>query len=180
MPDHPLARELLRRTGPLAVSSANTTGEPAALSVDDAIAMLGNAVSVYLDGGVLGEPDTLSSTIVDFTQSEHGQVLREGAISLDTLRETVPELKGAPRPRKVTTADDINAAINAAAEAPTPEPDPDPEVEPDSEPEPDSEVEPDSEPEPEPDSEPVTTTDSRPAIDEPAAAQKQEPAAPDA
>ncbi len=51
MPDHPAALALLARTGPLAVSSANLTGQPAALTAADALAQLGDAVAVYLDGG---------------------------------------------------------------------------------------------------------------------------------
>lgn len=51
VPDQDFTRELLRRTGPLAVSSANVHGEPAALTVDAAVEQLGDAVSVYLDAG---------------------------------------------------------------------------------------------------------------------------------
>jgi L-threonylcarbamoyladenylate synthase len=64
VPDHPLAREILRRTGPLAVSSANLSGRPAALTCDEAVDQLGDRVAVYLDGGPLGtevdgaEPDS--------------------------------------------------------------------------------------------------------------------------
>ena len=51
VPDHELAREVLRRTGPMAVSSANLSGQPAALTCDEAVAQLGESVAVYLDGG---------------------------------------------------------------------------------------------------------------------------------
>lgn len=97
VPDHALAREVLRRTGPLAVSSANLSGQPAALTCDEAVAQLGDAVAVYLDGGpagteVDGERVSPPSTIVDFTRSDDGQVLRRGALDLGTLRETLPDL----------------------------------------------------------------------------------------
>jgi L-threonylcarbamoyladenylate synthase len=107
VPDHELAREILRRTGPMAVSSANISGRPAALTCDEAIDQLGDSVAVYLDGGPLaggGAP----STIVDFTRHEHGQVLRRGAISVETLRETVPNLRDLTNEAKV--ADDPSAA----------------------------------------------------------------------
>lgn len=93
VPDHELARDILRRTGPLAVSSANLSGQPAALTCDEAIEQLGDSVSVYLDGGPLGEPGGAPSTIVDFTQHEDGQVLRRGGLTVETLRETLPNLR---------------------------------------------------------------------------------------
>jgi L-threonylcarbamoyladenylate synthase len=92
VPDHELARDILRRTGPLAVSSANISGQPAALTCDEAIEQLGDSVSVYLDGGPLGGAGG-SSTIVDFTRRDDGEVLRRGAISVATLRETAPSLR---------------------------------------------------------------------------------------
>jgi L-threonylcarbamoyladenylate synthase len=105
VPDHDLARDLLRRTGPLAVSSANISGMPAALSCDEAIDQLGESVAVYLDGGVLGGPGAAPSTIVDFTQDDRGEVLRHGALSLADLRETLPEVVDLvePEPEEETT-----------------------------------------------------------------------------
>ena len=76
----------------MAVSSANISGQPAALTCDEAIDQLGDSVSVYLDGGPLGGADGAPSTIVDFTRHEDGEVLRRGAISVETLRETAPNL----------------------------------------------------------------------------------------
>jgi L-threonylcarbamoyladenylate synthase len=93
VPDHELARDVLRRTGPMAVSSANISGQPAALSCDEAIQQLGDSVSIYLDGGPLDGPVGAPSTIVDFTQHEDGEVLRRGAISVHTLREIAPNLR---------------------------------------------------------------------------------------
>src|SRR5947208_12812610 len=51
MPLHPVALELLERTGPMAVSSANRSGQPAALTAEQAQEQLGDSVQVYLDGG---------------------------------------------------------------------------------------------------------------------------------
>jgi L-threonylcarbamoyladenylate synthase len=92
VPDHELARDILRRTGPMAVSSANISGQRAALTCDEAIEQLGDSVSVYLDGGPLGGAGGAPSTIVDFTRQEDGEVLRRGAISMETLRETARSL----------------------------------------------------------------------------------------
>lgn len=83
MPDSELVLELIQLTGPLAVSSANRTGMPAASSVTEAREMLGDAVSVYLDGGAL--PGALPSTILDVT-GVVPRVLREGALDLARLR----------------------------------------------------------------------------------------------
>jgi tRNA threonylcarbamoyl adenosine modification protein (Sua5/YciO/YrdC/YwlC family) len=91
MPLHPVAIELLQATGPMAVSSANTTGHPPATTADEAVQMLGDAVSVYLDGGPSGEP--VPSTIVDVT-GEVPRVLRAGALDLGLLREVAGDLEG--------------------------------------------------------------------------------------
>ncbi|WP_121258060.1 L-threonylcarbamoyladenylate synthase [Nocardioides ferulae] len=82
MPDHDVARELLERTGPLAVSSANRTGLPAATTADAAEEMLGQSVSVLVDAGE--SPGGAASTIVDATVTP-GRVLRLGALSLEEL-----------------------------------------------------------------------------------------------
>ncbi|GAB2607749.1 L-threonylcarbamoyladenylate synthase [Kribbella endophytica] len=88
VPDHENTRELLSRTGPLAVSSANLSGQPAALDVYDAEAQLAESVAVYLDGGEVtgGQP----STIVDLT-GEVPHVVRIGALSMEDIRKIVPE-----------------------------------------------------------------------------------------
>ena len=82
MPDDARTLALLRQSGPLAVSSANRTGEPAATTVDDAERMLGESVAVYLDGGP--SRGGVASTILDVTGSVP-RVLREGPIDLATL-----------------------------------------------------------------------------------------------
>lgn len=91
MPDHALARELLERTGPLAVSSANLTGQPAALEAAEADRMLGDSVDVVVDGG--RSPGGEASTIVDAT-GDQGRILRLGALSLEQLN-AVLEPQGA-------------------------------------------------------------------------------------
>lgn len=98
VPDDDLARQLLHRTGPLAVSSANRTGRTAATTAEEALEQLGERVEVILDGGIrpVGrDAETPSdqvrpSTIVDCT-GDRPVVLRSGAISLAELREVVPE-----------------------------------------------------------------------------------------
>lgn len=87
MPLHPIALELLRKTGPLAVSSANRHGFPAATTVADARSQLGDAVSVYLDGGQCA--DNVPSTILDLTGTMP-KLLRAGVIGIDQLRKVVP------------------------------------------------------------------------------------------
>lgn len=99
MPDNRIALELLTETGPLAVSSANLTGQPAATTATAAEAMLGDTVEVYLDGG---ESATVASTIVDATRliAPGGRlsILREGAISREQIRDVIGDLleEGAP------------------------------------------------------------------------------------
>ena len=88
MPDHDLARELLDRTGPLAVSSANLTGQPAASNAAEALEMLGDSVAVIVDGG--DAPGAVPSTIVDVT-GERPRLLRLGVISVEQLDEALAE-----------------------------------------------------------------------------------------
>lgn len=92
VPDDEVARALLRTTGPLAVSSANRTGHPAAATAADAFDQLGESVEVYLEAGprpISGE--ALSSTIIDCTLTPP-RVVRAGALSLEQLRTVAPEL----------------------------------------------------------------------------------------
>jgi L-threonylcarbamoyladenylate synthase len=86
MPLHPVALELLRDVGPMAVSSANISGSPPAASAAEAEAQLGGSVGVYLDGGPSGEP--VASTIVDLTGTEP-RVLREGAVTRAEIAEVL-------------------------------------------------------------------------------------------
>ena len=78
LPDDDVARDLLRRTGPLAVSSANRSGRPAATSAQEAVEQLGDHAAVVLDGGP--RAGSAASTIVDCT-GPTPRVLRVGAIS---------------------------------------------------------------------------------------------------
>jgi len=75
LPDHPIAMELLRRAGPLAVTSANRSGEPTAGRLDTLVAAFGDRVAVYLvaDEGHAGS----ASTVVDLTGPE-ASILRHG------------------------------------------------------------------------------------------------------
>ena len=82
MPLHPVALELLREVGPMAVSSANRSGQPSATTVAEAEKQLGESVSVYLDGGP--SQDGIASTIISLV-GEQPTVLREGGISVDDL-----------------------------------------------------------------------------------------------
>lgn len=93
MPLHPVAIELLTEVGPMAVSSANLTGHPAPEDCDAAREMLGDSVSVYLDGGPT--PGIQPSSIVDVT-GKVPVLLREGALTAEQLREVVPDLEVAP------------------------------------------------------------------------------------
>lgn len=101
MPRNQVALDLLAETGPLAVSSANTSGLPSAIDVIGAEEMLGISVAVYLDGGVAGldyEPigdragDT-SSTIVDATgfATNGGKlvIVRNGVISRAAIEAVI-------------------------------------------------------------------------------------------
>ena len=83
MPESELALAVLAVTGPMAVTSANRTGEPPATTAAQAQEQLGDAVSVYLDGGPSSAG--LASTIVDCTGDDF-VVLREGGISEPQLR----------------------------------------------------------------------------------------------
>ncbi|MCH6162638.1 L-threonylcarbamoyladenylate synthase [Streptomyces marispadix] len=93
MPLHPVAIELLKEFGPMAVSSANLTGHPAPQDCDAAQEMLGDSVAVYLDGGPT--PDSVPSSIVDVTGTKP-VLLRTGAVSAEELRKVVPDLEVAP------------------------------------------------------------------------------------
>ena len=93
VPDHDGARALLRATGLLAVSSANVSGQPPAMTAKGAADMLGATVAVYLDGGPT--PGDSPSTIVDYS-GQRPRVVRLGVLSLETLRGVDPGIEGAP------------------------------------------------------------------------------------
>lgn len=89
MPDHEVALALLERTGPMAVSSANLSGLPAATGAAEAEGMLGGAVSVVLDGGP--SPRGAASTILD-VRGDRPRLLRRGALSVAALDEVLEPL----------------------------------------------------------------------------------------
>ena len=99
MPDSRVTLELLEETGPLAVSSANLTGKDAAIAASDAVEMLGDKVSVYLDTGM--SRDGIASTIIDATSlvprgaepvTGGVRILRSGAVSRERLEEVLGDL----------------------------------------------------------------------------------------
>ena len=96
MPAHPVALELLSETGPLAVSSANLTGQPAARTAAEAEAALGDRISIYLEAGHVGSTDGTAepgSTIVDATALHLPdgklRIVRHGVISDEAIRNIV-------------------------------------------------------------------------------------------
>ncbi len=91
VPDHPVALDLLRTCGPLAVSSANLSGRPPVATAAQAQGQLGTDVEVYLEAGPLRA--TVASTIVDAT-GPRLTVVRDGAVSLEQLRDVVPGVVG--------------------------------------------------------------------------------------
>jgi tRNA threonylcarbamoyl adenosine modification protein (Sua5/YciO/YrdC/YwlC family) len=107
MPLHAAALDLLKKTGPMAVSSANSTGNPAATTADEAVEQLGDSIAVYLDGGPCG--GGVASTIIDLTGSVP-RLLRAGAIGMDRLREVATLVTG----EEVTPPAD-DAALDDAA-----------------------------------------------------------------
>jgi L-threonylcarbamoyladenylate synthase len=82
MPLHPVAIELLREVGPMAVSSANVSGQPAAVDAQGARNQLGDLVEVYLDAGP--SQQQAASTIVDLTGSSP-RILRPGPVSVERI-----------------------------------------------------------------------------------------------
>lgn len=109
MPDHEAAIALLKKTGPLAVSSANKHGGDAAKSVMDAAVQLGDAVEVYVDGGKsrIGE----SSTIIDATVNPP-EILRRGALSEEEIVAKFGEIF---TPEKPVQPEDEQAGEGAEA-----------------------------------------------------------------
>lgn len=84
VPDHPDAGALMSVTGPLAVTSANLSGEPDACTAQEVLAQLEGRVELILDGGIT--PGGKPSTIVDCTTPKL-RLLRFGPISFDDLQE---------------------------------------------------------------------------------------------
>lgn len=103
MPDHKIALALLEEVGPLAVSSANLTGEPAAVTCQQAVGYFDTAVATYLDGGASpkGEASTILdlTDIVDSVDAEGNlvttgkiKIVRQGALSAKKIESVAKEL----------------------------------------------------------------------------------------
>ncbi len=78
VPDHPVPRALAATLGPLALTSANVSGEPDATTAAELVAAVGHSISLVLDGGPA--PGGVPSTVVAFERGE-AVILRAGAIS---------------------------------------------------------------------------------------------------
>ena len=91
-PDHAVVRELSRRVGPIATTSANRHGEATPSTAKGAVAALSGPVAAVIDGGVL---DGVPSTVIDCT-SEPWRLLREGAVPVDRLRSALGGTEGDP------------------------------------------------------------------------------------
>jgi L-threonylcarbamoyladenylate synthase len=100
MPLHPVALQLLAATGPLALTAANAPGRPVPTSYDEAYLQLGDAVAVYLDAGTThyGGP----STVVD-ARGPVPRLLRHGDLTIDQVREVVPDVLDALGTQGATT-----------------------------------------------------------------------------
>lgn len=180
VPDDQLALDLLTMTGPLAVSSANRTGQPAAQTAQDAREQLAESVEVYLEAGYrpIGAGEGLPSTIVDATGLRL-RVVREGAITLAEIQTMIPSALGPDAEPEMwsppsqaeagTAAEDATPALNldkaaeaTAADVTEPETDVASEPETDVVPAPEAHVQPepeeDSAPAPSPDVVPGQTT----------------------
>ena len=117
MPDHEIALEVLERTGPLAVSSANRTGMPAATDADAADEMLGDDVDVVVDAGPSpAGQESAASTILDVTGVKP-RLLRLGALGLDQLNAVLEPLDLALREASEDTEGAEGAIPHESTEA---------------------------------------------------------------
>ncbi len=82
MPDHPFALALLRAAGPLAVTSANLSGQASPQTAEEVLAQLEGRIELLLDGGAC--PGGVASTVVDCAGVEL-RILRQGAISSEEI-----------------------------------------------------------------------------------------------
>lgn len=114
MPDDLTTLLLLAEVGPMAVTSANLTGQPAATTVQEAQDQLGGAVALYLDGGPRAE--ATPSTIVDCTGPEP-VILRHGALSAETMRGVLGTTVLHDAPPSVADEVADEALVESAAEA---------------------------------------------------------------
>ncbi len=82
VPDHQVARAILRAAGPMAVTSANISSQPSPVTADEVFAQLGGRIELIINGGKT--PGGLPSTLVDCIGSKP-VILREGPISMREL-----------------------------------------------------------------------------------------------
>lgn len=88
VPDHDLIRDLLKKTGPLAATSANLSGKPSGLTAEEVQKELGGEIDLILDGGKV--PGGMASTVLDCS-GEEIKILREGPISLADINKVLNE-----------------------------------------------------------------------------------------
>ena len=86
VPDHPAALALLSASGPLAVTSANRSGEPSAVTAEEVLGAIGGRIDLLLDGG--RSPGGVASTVVDCTV-QPPRVLRAGPVSEADIRKAL-------------------------------------------------------------------------------------------
>ena len=86
MPDHAIARVLLRFAGPLAVTSANISGKESPSTAEEVFAQLGGRIELIIDGGKT--PGGVPSTVVDCSTSQP-TILRVGPISEEQIFSTI-------------------------------------------------------------------------------------------
>lgn len=115
MPDHEVTVAVLGEVGPMAVTSANLTGSPAAQSVSEAQDQLGAAVAVYLDGGPAG--GGVASTILDCTGSAP-ITLREGAVSRRQVDDVLDAAEVEQQEREAAAAREVAAQATGHAQSP--------------------------------------------------------------
>ncbi len=83
VPDHSFARALLMAVGPMAVTSANRSGQPSPCTAEDVVQQLDGRVALIIDGG--RTPGGVPSTVLDCTGTEP-RVLRAGPLTIDQIR----------------------------------------------------------------------------------------------
>ena len=86
IPDHPIALEIARRSGPIVATSANIHFQPDAIDIGMATAALGNSVSTYIDAG--HSPSGKPSTIIWIKDKEY-EIIRQGPITEDMIKEVL-------------------------------------------------------------------------------------------
>ncbi len=111
-PDHPVARELIRRAGiPVTAPSANISGQPSCRSASEVLEHLGGRIACVIDGGLL--QGILESTVLDMT-AEVPVVVRRGAVDVSDLRECGPVLAAGPSLLVVCAGNTCRSPVAAA------------------------------------------------------------------